>query len=74
MYNKEYLENISKKLDSLNKASGNNPQLKKEIENDGFDFLSHLGNAGRNFLNNQSNPKNHAIDPLFRDHNKNSIC
>jgi len=68
MYNQEYLNQIEKKLDSLNKANGVNPETKKEIFSDNFDIFSSLGNSAIKYMETKNN--NHSqIDPLFTDHN-----
>ena len=68
--NQEYLNSISKKLDAFNKINGTDPQIKKEIFNDNFDFMDHVGKAGMEYIKrNKSTQGNIEIDPLFTNHN-----
>lgn len=67
---KEYLDQISKKLDSFNKINGVDPAMRKEIFNDSFDPMDHMGRAAIEYMNRKSQETNHTIDPLFTDHNK----
>lgn len=68
---KEYLEQISKKLDSFNQINGVNPEMKKEMFNDAFDPFDHMGKAALSYMEKiKSEEINHTIDPLFTDHNK----
>ena len=68
--NKEYLDAISKKLDSFNKINGTDPQIKKEIFKDDFDFMDHASRAGMEYMKKkQAEPKSTGIDPLFTNHN-----
>jgi hypothetical protein len=70
MYNKEYLNQISNKLDSLNRAAGNNPELRKSIQDsENFDPFSAMGASAKKFLDSKHQDSNPGIDPLFRDHN-----
>ena len=68
---KEYLEQISKKLDSFNQINGVNPEMKKEMFNDDFDPFDHMGKAALSYIEKRKSEEiNHTIDPLFSDHNK----
>jgi hypothetical protein len=68
---KEYLEQISKKLDSFNKINGVNPEMKKEMFNYSFDPFDHTGKSALSYMEKiKSEEINHTIDPLFTDHNK----
>jgi hypothetical protein len=55
----EYLEAIKKKLDSMNKASGFNPQEKNRIEENpnipSNDILDMIGNGAKIWLEKQKN-------------------
>jgi len=61
---KEYIENIKKKLDSLNKAAGVNPKADRELKrqihqsempsNEIFDMLGHGANMWINKNKNQN--------------------
>lgn len=68
--NQEYLNAIAKKLDSFNKINGVDPTLRKELFNDNFDPMDHMGKAAIEYMNRKSQETNHQIDPLFTDHNK----
>jgi len=68
---KEYLEQISKKLDSFNKINGLNPGIKKDIFNDNFDFMDHMGKSALDYIERKKSTQiDQSIDPLFTDHNK----
>lgn len=68
--NQEYLNAISKKLDAFNKINGTDPQIKREIFNDNFDFMDHAGKAGMEYIKRNQNPHSKVeIDPLFTNHN-----
>jgi hypothetical protein len=68
--NQEYLNAISKKLDAFNKINGTDPQIKKEIFNDNFDFMDHVGKSGMEYIKrNKITQGNIEIDPLFTNHN-----
>ena len=69
--NKEYMENIAKKLDSLNKINGFNPQ-RNNIVKDNFDVIDYTGQAAINYMKKkqiENQSVQPAIDPLFKDHN-----
>ena len=69
--NKEYMENIAKKLDSLNKINGFNPQS-NSILKDSFDVIDYTGQAAINYMKKkqiENQSVQPAIDPLFKDHN-----
>lgn len=57
----EYIKNIVKKLDSLNKAAGVDPDMKKNLVNipdpDKENFMDLLGGTAMNYLNSKKNPK-----------------
>jgi hypothetical protein len=68
--NQEYLNAISKKLDTFNKINGTDPQIKNEMFKDDFDFMEHAGKAGMEYIKrNQSTQSKIEIDPLFTNHN-----
>ena len=70
MYNQEYLNQIAKKLDSLNKANGVNPEANKQLSAyDNFDIFSTLGNSAMKYMEDKKNHNQTKIDPLFTDHN-----
>lgn len=69
MYNQEYLNQISKKLDALNKANGVNQETRKQHLGGDFDIFSDLGNSALKYLDNKKNQDPIAPDPLFKDHN-----
>jgi len=69
--NKEYMENIAKKLDSLNKINGFNPQS-NSILKDSFDVIDYTGQAAINYMKKKQTENQSVqptIDPLFKDHN-----
>lgn len=69
--NKEYMENIAKKLDSLNKINGFNPQS-NSILKDNFDVIDYTGQAAINYMKKkqiENQSVQPTIDPLFKDHN-----
>lgn len=69
--NKEYMENIAKKLDSLNKINGFNPQS-NSILKDNFDVIDYTGQAAINYIKKkqiENQSVQPTIDPLFKDHN-----
>lgn len=69
--NKEYMENIAKKLDSLNKINGFNPQS-NSILKDSFDVIDYTGQAAINYMKKkqiENQSVQPTIDPLFKDHN-----
>ena len=71
MPSKEYLDQISKKLDSFNQINGVNPEMKREMFNDGFDPFDHTGKAALAYMEKRKSEEiDHTIDPLFTDHNK----
>ena len=68
---KDYLDQISKKLDSFNKINGIDPSLKSGLFNDNFDMMDHMGRSAIDYMNRKKNEgTSHQIDPLFTDHNK----
>jgi hypothetical protein len=70
MYNQEYLNQISKKLDSFNKINGVNPEATKQLSAyDNFDVFSTLGDSAMKHMKDRGNHKQQGIDPLFTDHN-----
>jgi hypothetical protein len=71
MPSKEYLEQISKKLDSFNKINGVSPDIKNNIFNDNFDPFDHMGKSALAYMERKkSEPVDQSLDPLFTDHNK----
>lgn len=71
MPNKEYMENIAKKLDALNKINGFNPQAGNNLKDD-FDVMDYTGKAAINYMKKkqeETQTVQPSIDPLFRDHN-----
>jgi len=69
--NKEYMENIAKKLDSLNKINGFNPQSNSVLK-DSFDVIDYTGQAAINYMKKkqiENQSVQPTIDPLFKDHN-----
>jgi len=68
---KEYLEQISKKLDSFNKINGVDPGVKNDIFNDNFDPFDHMGKTALAYMKRKKTEEiDRSIDPLFVDHNK----
>ena len=67
---KEYLDAISKKLDSFNRINGVNPELRNEIFKDDFDPIDHMGKAAIEYMKKRSQEPPIPPDPLFTDHNK----
>jgi hypothetical protein len=68
--NQEYLNAIAKKLDAFNNINGVNPQIKKDVFNDNFDFMDHVGKTGMEYMKrNQESQNDTKIDPLFTNHN-----
>lgn len=68
---KEYLEQISKKLDSFNKINGVDPGVRNNIFNDNFDPFDHTGKAALEYIGKKKSEEiDRSIDPLFTDHNK----
>jgi hypothetical protein len=57
----EYLEAIKKKLDAMNKASGFDPQMAKQIKQDvgmpSNDIFDMLGNGAKMWMEKQKNQK-----------------
>jgi hypothetical protein len=55
----EYLEAIKKKLDAMNKASGFDPQMAKQIKHDvgmpSDDIFDMLGNGAKMWMEKQKN-------------------
>jgi hypothetical protein len=68
--NKEYLDQISKKLDTFNKINGVDPLMRRDLFNDNFDIMDHAGRAAIEYMNRKKEEINSPIDPLFTDHNK----
>lgn len=69
--NNEYMENIARKLDSLNKINGFNPQS-NSILKDNFDVIDYTGQAAINYMKKkqiENQSVQPIIDPLFKDHN-----
>jgi hypothetical protein len=69
--NNEYMENIARKLDSLNKINGFNPQS-NTILKDNFDVIDYTGQAAINYMKKkqiENQSVQPIIDPLFKDHN-----
>jgi hypothetical protein len=68
---KEYLEQISKKLDSFNKINGVDPGVKNDIFNDNFDPFDHMGKTALAYMERKKTEEvDRSIDPLFVDRNK----
>lgn len=71
MPSKEYLEQISKKLDTFNKINGVDPSIKNNILDDNFDPFDHMGKSALAYMERKKSEEiNRSIDPLFTDHNK----
>jgi predicted DNA binding CopG/RHH family protein len=69
--NNEYMENIARKLDSLNKINGFNPQSNSTLK-DNFDVIDYTGQAAINYMKKKQIENQSVqliIDPLFKDHN-----
>lgn len=69
--NNEYMENIARKLDSLNKINGFNPQS-NSILKDNFDVIDYTGQAAINYMKKkqiENQSVQPIIDTLFKDHN-----
>ena len=47
--NNEYMENIARKLDALNKMNGYNPQSNSTLKDD-FDVIDYTGQAAINYM------------------------
>lgn len=70
MPNKEYLEQIAKKLDALNKINGVDPNIKNNIFNDNFDTFGQIGKSALEYLERKKlELPDRSINPLFTDHN-----
>lgn len=68
---KEYLEQISKKLDTFNKINGVDPNPKNNFLNDSFDPLDLIGKSAAVYTEKKEfGSINLSPDPLFTDHNK----
>lgn len=67
---KEYLDQIAKKLDSFNKINGVDPGMRRDLYNDNFDFMDHVGKAAIEYMNRKKDEPHSFTDPLFTDHNK----
>jgi hypothetical protein len=68
---KDYLDQISKKLDSFNKINGIDPSVRSSVFDDNFDMMDHMGRSAIEYMNRKkSENTSYQIDPLFTDHNK----
>jgi hypothetical protein len=68
--NQEYLDAISKKLDTFNKLNGVDPEQKKMIADNGFDPFDHMGKSALKYLQSKSEQNSTEFtDPNFRNHN-----
>lgn len=71
MPSKEYIENIAKKLDLLNKIDRFNPQSNSILE-DNFNLINYTGQAAINYMKKKQTENQgpqQTINPLFKDHN-----
>jgi hypothetical protein len=61
----EYLESIKKKLDAMNKASGFDPQMAKQIKQDvgmpSNDIFDMLGNGAKMWMEKQKNQQQNSF-------------
>ena len=68
---KDYLDQISKKLDTFNKINGIDPSVKLNMFNDNFDIMDHMGRSAIEYMERKKIEETpYQIDPLFTDHNK----
>jgi hypothetical protein len=68
---KDYLDQISKKLDTFNKINGIDPSVKLNMFNDNFDVIDHMGRSAIEYMKKKKTEETpYQIDPLFTDHNK----
>jgi hypothetical protein len=68
---KDYLDQISKKLDTFNKINGIDPSVKLNMFNDNFDMMDHMGRSAIEYMERKKIEETpYQIDPLFTDHNK----